>query len=93
MCAQLCPTFYDPMACCRPGSSVYAIFQARILEWVTISCSRGFSRPMGGSHDPEVEPTSLAIPAFPALTGGLFTTVQPGKPLLLLSALQKLTFF
>ena len=28
-----------------PGSSVHGIFQARILEWVAISCSRGSSQP------------------------------------------------
>ena len=30
-----------------PGSSVHIIFQARILEWVTISFSRGSSPPRG----------------------------------------------
>ena len=30
---------------CSPGSSVHGIFQARILEWVAISSSRGSSRP------------------------------------------------
>ena len=28
-----------------PGSSVHGIFQARVLEWVAISFSRGSSRP------------------------------------------------
>ena len=27
----------DPMDCSLPGSSVYGIFQRRILEWVAIS--------------------------------------------------------
>ena len=31
------------MDCSLPGSSVYGIFQARILEWVAISSSRGSS--------------------------------------------------
>ena len=35
----------DPMDCSLPGSSVHGIFQARILEWVAISFSRGSSRP------------------------------------------------
>ena len=39
--AQLCPTLWDPMDCTLPGSSVHRIFQARILEWVAISFSRG----------------------------------------------------
>ena len=33
------------MDCSPPGSSVYGILQARILEWVAISSFRGFSRP------------------------------------------------
>ena len=33
------------MDCSPPGSSVHAIFQARILEWVAISFSRGSSQP------------------------------------------------
>ena len=35
----------DPMDCSPPGSSVYGILQARILEWVAISFSRGSSQP------------------------------------------------
>ena len=31
--AQLCPTLSDPLDCSLPGSSVYGIFQARVLEW------------------------------------------------------------
>ena len=33
----------DPMDCSLPGSSVHGIFQARVLEWVAISFSRGSS--------------------------------------------------
>ena len=33
----------DPMDCSPPGSSVHGIFQARILEWVAFSSSRGAS--------------------------------------------------
>ena len=35
----------DPMDCSLRGSSVHGIFQARILEWVSISFSRGSSKP------------------------------------------------
>ena len=31
--AQSCTTLSDPMDCSLPGSSVYGIFQARVLEW------------------------------------------------------------
>ena len=43
--AQSCPTLCDPMYCSPPGSSVHGILQARILEWVAISSSRGSSWP------------------------------------------------
>ena len=33
----------DHMNCSPPGSSVHGIFQARILEWMAISFSRGSS--------------------------------------------------
>ena len=39
------PTLRDPMDCSLPGSSVHGIFQARVLEWVTVSFSRRSSRP------------------------------------------------
>ena len=38
-------TFYGPMDCSLPGSSIHGIFQARILEWVAISFSTGSSQP------------------------------------------------
>ena len=43
--AQSSPTLCDPMDCSLPGFSIHGILQARILEWVTISFSRGSSRP------------------------------------------------
>jgi len=43
--AQSCPTLCDPMDCSLQGSPVYGIFQARVLEWVAISFSRGSSQP------------------------------------------------
>jgi hypothetical protein len=49
-----------------PGSCVHGIFQARILEWISIAYSRG--------SDPGIEPK------FPALADGSFTTEPPGKP-------------
>ena len=39
---QSCLTLCDPMDCSLPVSSVHWIFQARILEWVAISCSLGW---------------------------------------------------
>ena len=42
---QSCPTLCDLMDCSPPGPSVHRIFQTRILEWVSISFSRGSSWP------------------------------------------------
>ena len=42
--AQSCPTLCDPMDRSPPGSSVHRISQARILESVVISFSKGSSR-------------------------------------------------
>ena len=46
------------------------ILQARTLSWVAIPAS-------GDLPDPGIEIASLASPA---LAGGFFTTVPPGKP-------------
>ena len=45
VCTQSCLTLCDVMDYSLPGASVHAIFQARVLEWVTISYSRGSSSP------------------------------------------------
>ena len=59
--AQLCPTLCDPMNYSPPGSSVYEIFQARMLEWVAIAFSR--------------DPSNSGIkPGSPALQEDSFTT-------------------
>ena len=34
--AQSSPTLSDPVDCSPPGSSIYGIFQARVLEWGAI---------------------------------------------------------
>ena len=59
---------FDPMDCSPPGSSAHGIFQARILEWVAISCSQGSSR----IFDPGIKLAS------PALAGRFFTT-EPSR--------------
>ena len=40
-CAQLCLTLCNPLDYSPPGFSIHGISQARILEWVAISSSRG----------------------------------------------------
>ena len=47
---QSCPILCNLMDCSPPGTSVNGIFQARILEWVVISYSRGFSQPRDWTH-------------------------------------------
>ena len=41
MHAQSCPTLCNPMDCSPPGASVHGILQARILEHIAISFSKG----------------------------------------------------
>ena len=41
----VCLTLCDLMDYSSPGSSVHGILQARILEWISISVSRGSSQP------------------------------------------------
>ena len=47
---QSCPTLYDPIDGSPPGSPIPGILQARTLEWVAISFSRGFSQPGDQTH-------------------------------------------
>ena len=42
---QSCLTLWDPVKCSPPDSSVHGILQARVLELLAISFSRGHSRP------------------------------------------------
>ena len=48
--AKSWPTLCDPMDCSLPGFSVLEISQARTLEWVAISFSRGSSWPRDWTH-------------------------------------------
>ena len=50
MGAQTCLTLCYPMDCSLPGSSIHEISQARILEWVAISFSRGSSQLRDWTH-------------------------------------------
>ena len=45
LAAQSRPTLCNSMNSSPPGFSVHSISQARILEWVAISFSKGFSQP------------------------------------------------
>ena len=61
--------FVTPINYSLPGFSVHGILQARILEYIAISYSRG-SSPAQGSK-------LCLVP--PALAGSFFTTEPPGK--------------
>ena len=67
---QSCPTLCNPMDCSLPGSSVRGILQARILEWVAMSFSRGFSQPRDWT----------CISWGSCIAGRFFTTEPPRKP-------------
>ena len=54
MYGQLCLTFCNPIDCIQPCSSVHGIYQARILERVAFSYSRGSSWPRGWTHIPYI---------------------------------------
>ena len=68
---QLCLTLCNPMGCSSPGSSVHGILQARILELVAISFSRGSSQFMNQIH----------ISCGSLIVGGFFTDEPSGKPM------------
>ena len=59
----------NPMDCSPPGSSVHGILQARIVEWIAISFSRGSSQPKDRTH-------------IPCIAGEFFTIWAPGSFLL-----------
>ena len=70
-----CPIFCSPVYYSPPDSSVYGIFQARILKWVAISFSKGSSQPRNQPH------LNLPFPASSSLAGRFFTTESPFVPL------------
>ena len=67
MCVLSCVWLCKPMDWSTPGSSVHGISQARILECVAISCSRG-----------SFQPRDRTLKS-PALAGGFSATTPPGK--------------
>ena len=66
MCVQSCLTLFKPMDCSPPGPFVHEFSQARILERVAISFSRGSSWPKDWIH-------------VSFITGRFFTIEPPGK--------------
>ena len=66
---KLCPTLCNTMDYSLPDSSVHGISQARTLEWVVISSSRGSSRPR--------DQTQVSC-----LAEGFFTLSYLGSPIM-----------
>ena len=65
---QSCPTLCGPMDYSLPGSSVHGIFQAKILECIAISSSRGSFQTRDRTHVSRVS----------CIAGG-FSTPEPLK--------------
>ena len=70
VCALSCLTLCNPMDYSLSGSSVREIFQARILEWVAISYSRGSSQPTSPALEGRFFTTES--PGKPTLRAGKF---------------------
>ena len=68
--ASVLQTLCDPLDCSPPGSSVHGILQARTLESIAISSSRG-------SLNPGIEPASLSSLG---LASGFFTSSAWASP-------------
>ena len=58
---QSCPALCDPMDRRPQASSVHGILQARILEWVAISCSGGSSLSRDRTHISYISCTSRYV--------------------------------
>ena len=64
----------NPMDCSPPGSSLCGLSQARIVEWVAISFSKGSSQPRDWTQISCIEGDSL-----PSHQGNLFLTITPSN--------------
>ena len=67
--AQLCLTLCEPMDCSPPGSSIYGILQARILESVSIPFLQGTFSTQGSN------------PGLLYCRQILYCLSHPGKPI------------
>ena len=76
-CAQspVMPDSLRPMDCSPPGSSVYGILQARILEWVAMPSTRGSSQSRNRTH----------ISSISCIAGSFFTHQATWEALIVLA--------
>ena len=75
---QSCLTLFNPMGWSPPGSLVHGILQTRILEWVSVSFSRGSSQPRNWTQ-------------VSCVAGGVFTIWATGEALFPQMITEKLT--
>src|SRR5574341_1868764 len=71
--AKSCLSLCNPVDCSPPGSSVHAILQARILEWVAMPFSRGSS----------CQALNLHLLHLLHWQAGFLPLAPPGKPICL----------
>ena len=80
--AQSWPTLCNPIDCSPPGSSIHGIFQARVLEGVAISFSRGSSWTRDQTQVSHIAGrcfTIWAIREDPSYKGQIQTATNKGK--------------
>ena len=70
-CSVVSDSLWRYGLCGLPGSSIHGILQARILEWVAISFSRGSSWRRDRTH----------VSCISCIAGGFFTSEPPGLEL------------
>ena len=70
--AQSCQTLWEPIDWGSPGFSIHGILQARILEWVAIPFSRGFSQPRSPALQTDSSPSEP-----PGKPVGIHTAASP----------------
>ena len=73
---QSCPTLCDPRDSSPPGSPILGILQARVLEWVAISFSRGSSWPKDQTPFSRIADRSFPSEPPGKPTEGKFSSVQ-----------------
>ena len=77
--AQSCPTLWNTLDCSPPVSSVHGILQARILEWVASSFSRGSSQPRDRTQVSCIAAAAKSLQSCPTLCDPIDGS-PPGSP-------------
>ena len=77
--AHLCPTLCDSLDC-NPSDSVHRILQARVLEWVAISSSRGSFQPRDQTRISCVSCPGMRADSLPLYPWATWEALSSGKP-------------